>query len=496
MRQHLTTTCLALAALLAAGATAAEAQQLQPQPRPRAATPPAAVAAPIGPDGQPLTQLQMRDVTRQGSVTQTAGVPFMIEAGAGRILQLARPAASVFAADPRVVEVRPASPTSLFVFGVAPGRTTIAALDAAGAPVAQYEVTIRPSAFGASEAQSALSRVLPGRTLRVETHNNGLALSGEVRDAAEAERALSITRGFAAEGQGVDNRLTVLGQVQVNLRVRIAEVSREVTRQLGIDWQAIGSFGRFSVGLVTRSTIADPLLAASRLALGYSDGRLDINNFIDALAQERLITVLAEPNLTAMSGESASFLAGGEFPIPVGLRDDLVTIEFKQYGVSLAFVPTVMSQGRISLRVRPEVSELTEQGAIRLGAGNTSIQIPALAVRRAETTVELGSGQSFAIAGLLQDSSRNLGRAVPLVGEVPVLGALFRSDRFQRNETELVIIITPYIVRPVNDPSALRSPLDGFVPPDDVERLLLFRQVARDRPAPPRVPGDAGFILF
>lgn len=480
---------ISLGAMLLAG-SAALAQN---------APPPDAPAAPAL-QAQPPRPVPMRDLTRQGSVTQSPGVPFALEAGSGRILQLGRAAASVFAADPRVVEVRPASPTSLFVFGVAPGRTTIAALDAQGAPIAQYELTVRPSAFGALEAQSTLARVLPGRQIRVETRGNGIALSGEVQDAAEAERAIAVARSFVTEGQVVENRLTVLGQVQVNLRVRIAEVSREVTRQLGIDWQAIGTTGNFAFGLLTRNALTDPLLAPNRLAAAFRDGRFDVNSLIDALAQDRLITVLAEPNLTAMSGQTASFLAGGEFPIPVGLRDNVVSIEFKQYGVSLAFVPTVMSQGRISLRVRPEVSELTEAGAVRLAAGNSSIQIPGLAVRRAETTVELGSGQSFAIAGLLQDTSRNLGRALPGVGEVPVLGALFRSDRFQRNETELVIIITPYVVRPVSEPERLRAPTDRFVPPDDAERVLLFRQVSRGGAtlggAARRVPGDVGFTLY
>jgi pilus assembly protein CpaC len=287
----------------------------------------------------------------------------------------------------------------------------------------------------------------------------------------------------------------VLGQVQVNLRVRIAEVSREVTRQLGVDWQAVGRSGNFALSLLTRNALFDAINPSSRIGASFSDGKSDINGIIDALAQDRLITVLAEPNLTAMSGETASFLVGGEFPIPVALRDNVVTVQFKQYGVSLAFVPTVMSQGRISLKVRPEVSDLTEQGAVRLSSGNSSIQIPALTVRRAETVVELGSGQSFAIAGLLQDNARTLGRALPGIGEVPVLGALFRSDRFQRNETELVIIITPYVVRPTSDPVALRAPTDGYVPPDDLERVLLFRQIARQRGLPSRLPGETGFGL-
>jgi len=422
--------------------------------------------------------------------------PITIEAGAGRVLQIPRPAGAVFAADPRVAEVRPASPTSLFVFGVGPGRTTIAAVDAEGQPVAQLEVTVRPSSYAAGEAQALLRRVLPGRSLRVEPRGNGLALEGEVRSSQEAEQALGAVKNFLTEGQPVDNRLRVTADTQVNLRVRIAEVGREVTRQLGIDWQALGTVGRFAIAGATQNTLADLVNLPSTLALGYR-GAVDFNAIIDALAQDRLITVLAEPNLTALSGETASFLVGGEFPIPVSQRDNVITIQFKQYGISLAFVPTVGTAGRISLRVRPEVSELSEQGAVRLTAGNSSLQIPGLTVRRAETTVELGSGQSFAIAGLLQDSSRTIGRALPAIGEVPVLGALFRSSRFQRNETELVIVVTPYLVRPAGSPEAFRTPVDGFVPAvSDIDRGLLFRQRARDRgESPPRIPGDAGFVL-
>jgi pilus assembly protein CpaC len=455
---------------------------------------PALAAAQEAPPPRPAAP-PMRQLTQENSATLRAGMPLAIEAGAGRILQLNRAAGSVFAADPRVVEVRPASPTSLFLFGVAPGRTTIAAIDGQGAPVAQYEVTVRPSGFGAGEAQSTLSRLLPGNRIRTEQRGNGIALHGEVATAAEADQAANIARGYLAEGQQVDNRLSVLGQVQVNLRVRIAEVSREVTRQLGVDWQAVGRSGNFALALLTRNALFDAINPSSTIAAGWSDGKSDINGIIDALAQDRLITVLAEPNLTAMSGETASFLVGGEFPIPVALRDNVVTVQFKQYGVSLAFVPTVLSQGRISLKVRPEVSDLTEQGAVRLSAGNSSIQIPALTVRRAETVVELGSGQSFAIAGLLQDNARTLGRALPGIGEVPVLGALFRSDRFQRNETELVIIITPYVVRPTSEAVALRAPNDGYTPPDDADRILLFRQIARQRGLPPSLPGAAGFGL-
>ena len=209
--------------------------------------------------------------------------------------------------------------------------------------------------------------------------------------------------------------------------------------------------------------------------------------------------MLAEPNLTAMSGETASFLVGGEFPIPVAQQNNQVTIEFKQYGVSLAFVPTVLSGGRINMKVRPEVSALTTQGAVSLGIGNSSIQVPALTVRRAETTVELASGQSFAIAGLLQDNTTLTGNALPGIGELPILGALFRSDSFQRNETELVIVITPYLVSGVSESGADEA-ADRRL--ETAERSGAPAAAAAERARPERgdggaahIPGDAGFVV-
>jgi pilus assembly protein CpaC len=434
-----------------------------------------------------------------------------IEAGQGRIMSVTTPIATLFSADPRVAEVRPASAVSLFLFGVGAGRTTIAAMDEAGRAVAQWEVSVRPPGHIVGEAQGQLQRLFPQGRLRVDAGAHGLVVSGEVSNAADAERAVALLRSRVEERVPIDNRLTVNTPQQVNLRVRIAEISREVTRQLGINWQALGGIGRIGtaavlggagtagVAFATSNTAFETTNPTDQIGLGFRTGARalrDINAIIDALAQDRLITILAEPNLIATTGETASFLAGGEFPIPVSQRDNQVTIEFKQFGVSLAFVPTVVSDGRISLRVRPEVSELSDAGAVRLLSGNNNtITIPALSVRRAETTVELGSGQSFAIAGLLQDSTRQTGRGLPQVGEVPVLGALFRSDRFQRNETELVIIITPYLVRPVSSPVALSAPTDGFRPPNDVERILLLRQVARNAPMSRRLPGNPGFIL-
>lgn len=437
-----------------------------------------------------------------------------IEAGTGRVLGLSGTAATVFAADPKVAEVRPASPRTLFVFGVAPGRTTVAAMAANGAPVGQFDVVVRPSSFAATEAGAAVRRALPGSMgksgllpdVAVQPAPNGMAVTGTVATPDDAERAAAMARSYAGDKQTVSNRLRVQAPIQVNLRVRIAEMSRTLTRELGVNWQALGSLGRYgTIGFATANALTELSSFATRLSAGYakSNGRsnTDVNAVIDALSQDQLVRVLAEPNLTALSGESASFLVGGEFPIPVAQQNNTVSIEFKQYGISLAFVPTVLGGDRISLHVRPEVSQLSDQGAVRLSAGNNSIQIPALTVRRAETTVELGSGQSFAIAGLLQDNARMSGLGLPFLGDLPVLGALFRSDSFRHDETELVILITPYIVRPVSDPAALRRPDDGWSPPSDLERILLLRQTPRGGsgampvPAAARIPGDAGFVV-
>jgi len=433
-----------------------------------------------------------------------AGQGIVLEAGSGRIVSLAGAAASVFAADPKVVEVRPASPTSLFLFGVGPGRTTVAAMSASGQPVAQFEVTVAPSGYAAGAAAGQVAAAVPGSAVKLGARGNGLAMDGTVASPDEADRAATAAKSALGDGQKLDNRLGVRGAVQVNLRVRIVEMSRSLTRELGVNWQALANVGGRYGAVAFASSPALLQAADGALGGGYGFGApgrvLDINGVIDALAQDQLVHVLAEPNLTTMSGESASFLVGGEFPIPVAASNQAVSIEFKQFGVSLAFVPTVLDDGRISLHVRPEVSQLSNQGAVTLQTGlNNSVQIPALQVRRADTTVELGSGQSFAIAGLLQETTTLVGNGLPFLGDIPILGALFRSDNFQRNETELVILVTPYLVRPASGPAALATPDAGWRPPGDLERILLLRQKASGRAVDmavrPVVPGDAGFIV-
>ena len=453
-----------------------------------AASAPDPVGAPAASNGAPQATANIVRLPAQNVIT--------LDAGTGRVIQLSAGAASVFAADPKVAEVHPASATSLFIFGVAPGRTTIAALSAGGGPIAQYDVVVRPSHYGATEAEAAVSRLLPGASVHIETLQNGLAVSGQVKTAADADRVMQIVRGYLPAGQTVDNRLSVASSIQVNLRVRIAEMSRNLVRQLGVNWEAlgnIGTIGKFPVfpalTLNANKDLVTPIVNPfNPLSLGGN-----FNALIDALAQDELVHILAQPNLAAVSGEAASFLVGGEFPIPVAQQNNQVTVEFKQFGVSLAFVPTVASDGQITLKVRPEVSQLS--------AGTSVLVVPSI-VRRAETTVQLGSGESFAIAGLLQDSANVAGSGLPIMGDVPILGALFRSDKFQRNETELVIVVTPYIVRPTGNPTALRLPTDGWQPPSDLERILLLRQSARQTGSPvaasqasPHIPGNAGFIV-
>jgi pilus assembly protein CpaC len=459
-----------------------------------AASGPETPAAPPAPSAVPSGTTNVVKMPVQNVIT--------LDAGTGRVIQLSAGAASVFAADPKVAEVHPASATSLFVFGVAPGRTTVAALSAGGAPIAQYDVIVKPSRYGAAEAESAIARLLPGATVHVETLQNGLAITGQVRTAADADRVMQTVRGYLPTGQTVDNRLSVAASIQVNLRVRIAEMSRNLVRQLGVNWEALSNIGRIgSFPALTlnanKDTAAAIVAATNPLGLG-----VNFTGLIDALAQDELVHILAQPNLTAVSGEAASFLVGGEFPIPVAQQNNQVTIEFKQFGVSLAFIPTVASDGQITLKVRPEVSQISNQNAVQLTAGNSTIVVPSLIVRRAETTVQLGSGESFAIAGLLQDYTDVANSGLPVMGDVPILGALFRSDKFQRNETELVIVVTPYLVRPVANPTTLRLPTDGWQAPSDLERILLLRQSARPtnspeaaNQAPPHIPGNAGFIV-
>ena len=440
--------------------------------------------------------------------TLAAATDLVLEIRKGQLIRLPRPASAVFVADPEVADVQAHSPTLVYVFGRRSGTTTLYAVDENEQVLLSRNVVVEHHLSG---LQEVIREIAPDSRIEVRSVDGGIILEGAVRDATKAQELREVAGRYLGENETLINRMAVTAPTQVNLRVRVAEVSREVTKLFGINWEGVFSPGDFLFGLATGRAFTSggglPFLRPSDAGgVGntffgnYSSGDVSVNGIVDALEREGLVNVLAEPNLTALSGETASFLAGGEFPVPVGQDDsNNIEIQFKQFGVSLAFTPTVLNAGRISMRVRPEVSDLSDKGAIKLN----DLVIPALSTRRAETTVELGSGQSFAIGGLISNSTRNNLDKVPGLGDVPVLGPLFRSTRFQRSESELVIIVTPYLVAPVGG-ARLATPRDGLEDPTDLQRLIEGRMARRsvapgEQPALAagnrRLVGPAGFML-
>ncbi|MBB2204795.1 type II and III secretion system protein family protein [Gluconacetobacter takamatsuzukensis] len=427
----------------------------------------------------------------------------VLAAGTGRMIQLPQEAGSLFSADPKVAEVRSASPHSMFVFGVGPGNTTIEASSPEGELVARYVVRIMPASYDASFLRQNEAPASPD--VRIASSPDGLNLDGQARDPQAAQKLTEKAKALAANKDGyVADYMTVPGSLQVNLRVQIVEMARSLVRELGVEWQNVNALGTSAaIGVATQSPLAtmadiqNSMGFLSRFNIGHQ--KVTLETVVDALAQDNLIHSLAEPNLTTISGHPASFLAGGEYPIPTSSYGGTTNVTFKRYGIGLDFLPTVLADGRINMRVRPEVSALTTAGAVTLQNGNSSVQIPAITVRRADTMVELGSGQSFAIAGLLSDDTKINSTGLPWLSDIPVLGALFKSSSFQKDETELVIIVTPYLVKPVNNVRELHRPDDGWTPPNDMERMFLMRQsgtnVHRRRPWQTMDVGDAGFMV-
>jgi len=452
-----------------------------------------------------------------------------IATGRGRMVTLNAPMSDIFVANSEIADVQVRSPTQLWVFGKKAGETTVYATTKAGKVV--YSATVRIG-NNFDTVDSMLSLAMPEASIVATPMNGFVLLTGTVatpNDVAEAER---LTQAFVGDETKVISRLRTATPLQVNLQVRFAEVSRSFVKNIGVNFTTRDSTGGFKFGLgqgrspgsftesdlskfpVRRqilpdggwiegavdpitgqfinpraSGITDITRGAENATMGLA-GRLlglDVLAAIDLGETIGQVTTLATPNLTALSGETASFLAGGEIPIPVAQGLGTTTVEFKQYGVSLAFTPTVLADGRISLRVRPEVSQLSSAGAVQLNG----VTIPALTTRRSETTVELGSGQSMVIGGLLQNAHNNSISKTPGLGDVPILGTLFRSNGFQRNETELMIVITPYLVKPVNA-NEIALPTDGYKSPSDIERVLLGQlsgsNKTGERPKPVMAP--------
>lgn len=420
-----------------------------------------------------------------------------IEISKGTLVRLRQPAASVFIANPDIADIQVRSPTLVYVFGRKPGQTVLYAVDDQEQVLLNTTVTVT---HNLARLRDQLRAVVPDEDVDVATIDNSLVISGSVTSAEQAEEVRRISARFSPEAGSIINQLKVSTPNQVNLRVRIAEVRRDVLKVFGFNWDVVKDFGNFAFGVATgvptntlRNAVANTGTSSFNASLSN-----DVNTVIDALSREGLVTILAEPNLTAVSGETASFLSGGEFPFPVPVDRATIAIEFKQFGVSLAFTPTILGGDRISVKVRPEVSQLAPSTTAIGG-----LTVPSLSTRRAETTVELGSGQTFAIAGLMQNNTNQTNDRTPGLSDLPVFGHLFRNDQFQRSDTEIVIIITPYIVRPVSQ-KPLLTPIDGYVAPNDIERIMggqTYRQQLPERGAGARMRGGqtligpTGFVL-
>lgn len=422
-----------------------------------------------------------------------------IDVAGGELLQLGEDAGTVFVADPGIADIQAPNPASLFVFGKKPGRTSLFALHKDGTPLVSYTVDVH---IPAGELQQQF-RADTGGAAHLAYTAQGAVLTGTAPDAGTADRIVQ-TAQKTLGGIPLSNQLHVTGPVQVNLRVRVAEVNRAVSRQLGFNWNTVGKVGSVAFGLQTGNFVG--AAAGSTVLQNTVDSIFGtvaskhVNGAaaIDAMASEGLVSLLAEPNLTAESGTTATFLAGGEIPIPIAQGLGSTSVDYKQYGVSISFTPTVLATGHINLKVRPEVSTLDTGNSVQFAASGTATStIPALTTRRAETTVDLASGQSFAVAGLIQNNNSNVIQKLPGVGDLPVIGALFRSNQFQRNQTELVIIVTPYVVRPTG-PATPPDDANSYVRvPSDAETVIYGRPAASTRkvfhPPPARVVGMDGF---
>jgi len=442
----------------------------------------------------------------------------VLSIGRGELVTIPGSMTDVFVANEAIADVQVKSQRQLYVFGRAGGETTIYASNARGDVIFSANVRVG-SNIGSIDQMLALA--MPEAKVSVATMGaNTILLTGTVSDPEDAAEAERLVQAFLGEGANVISRLRTATPLQVNLRVKFAEVSRSLLRSLagnvttfdastGGFRGAVGSgralaTGDYSLGgplgvgggvvdagtqRILRDATGMPILddngafiledvpgvgvdsspGTTIAGLGRLFG-LDVLGALDLSERLGLITTISEPNLTALSGETATFLAGGEFPIPISQGLGNVAIEYRDFGVSLSYTPTVLANGRISMRVRPEVSELSSQGSVTLNG----FQVPALTIRRTETTVELGSGQSFMIAGLMSSNSQNALDKAPGLGDVPILGNLFRSREFRRGETELVIVVTPYLVNPV-DASEIVLPTDGYRSANELQQFLGYQ---------------------
>jgi pilus assembly protein CpaC len=427
-----------------------------------------------------------------------------VQLGIGKsvVIDLPRDIKDVLVAEPKFANAVVRSTRRAFLIGVAVGQTNIYFFDAEGKQIAGFDVAVTRDLNG---IRAMLQKLLPSSDVRVDGVADGVMLSGSVANASESQQAFDVAGRLVGGPDKVVNNLTIRGRDQVMLKVTVAEVQRDVVKQLGIDLNGSLTYGTSVLNFNNSNpftALPGSLVDGNTIAGSFKS----VNATLRAMERAGVIRTLAEPNLTAISGESANFLAGGEFPVPGGYTCDPVTracqiaIQFKKFGVGLNFTPVVLSEGRISLKVMTEVSELSNENAITLVQGTSTQTIPAIKTRRAETTVEIPSGGALAMAGMIQEQTKHQISGLPGLMNLPVLGTLFKSRDYVNRQTELMVIVTPYIARAVAQKD-LSRPDDGFADSSDPAAVLLSRinkiYGAPGRPAgpAPEYRGKYGFIL-
>jgi pilus assembly protein CpaC len=394
-----------------------------------------------------------------------------VEINKGQMVKFPHAAASVVVADPSTADVQVVSPKMVYVYGKKIGETSLSAVDANDETIFDGVIDVT---HNLSSLKRTVKRVAPNSNVTFKTVDGGLVINGSASSVQESENIRNIAAAFVGSTDKVVDMVTTSGGDQVMLKVKIVEMARNDLKNLGINLQSSVTGGGIVSQVISgtldpTSLVGRATSANANILTSITSGKNSISSLIDLLETQGLATVLAEPSLTTSTGKPANFLAGGQYPIPVAGQNGTVTVQYQPFGVSLNFTPVVMSGDRMSILVNPEVSTLNFSNPIQV-AGFT---YPILDTRKAQATVELGSGQTFVLAGLLRNDTNNNISKLPGVGDIPVLGALFRSQRFQSNQTELIILVTPYVVHPVSEAKKIQTPLDGFKPPSDMERVML-----------------------
>jgi pilus assembly protein CpaC len=467
-----------------------------------------AAALALNPALAPAVAAEM-DTAAPTAASMSSKIRFLaLGIGKSVVVDLPRGVKDVLVADPKIANAVIRSPQRAYIIGSAVGQTNVVFFDADGQQIAGYDIAVKRDLNG---VRAALKQMLPAAGIQIDGVGESVMLTGSVSTPIEAQQAGDVAARLVGGADKVVNSIVVRGRDQVMLKVSVAEVQRDIIKQLGIDLSASMNYGTAVVNFNNVNPFTannGPLVPGNGLqASALSKGLPSVTATLRAMESAGVVHTLAEPNLTAISGESATFISGGEFPIPTGVTCQTTTagaigqcvqtVSFKKFGISLNFTPVVLTEGRISLRVMTEVSEVSQENALQGGAGGTTI--PSIKTRRAETTLEIPSGGSIAMAGLIQEQTKQAVNGLPGVDQIPIFGQLFRSQDFINNQTELMVIVTPYVVRAVAQ-KELSRPDDGFAPASDSQSTLLA-QMSRIYGVPARVESignyqpNFGFII-